>query len=167
MRMRKLRHCGRLAQSQALRRILRKVTDSGPFAGKMSRSCARFENRLHRFDERFTTQNARFCLCRHSTGLATPTRSKLPPSWRRCQGKPGVAVDRVTADLQTAFERRLHGTGFARWTKPLGGYFISVDVHEGCAARVVEMARHARAFIGRRFGGHAGRLYNTLPRQAR
>jgi DNA-binding transcriptional MocR family regulator len=45
--------------------------------------------------------------------------------------------------VEAAFERRLHGTGFARWTKPLGGYFISVDVHDGCAARVVELASEA------------------------
>jgi DNA-binding transcriptional MocR family regulator len=45
--------------------------------------------------------------------------------------------------VETAFARRLEGTGFARWTEPLGGYFVSVDVHEGCATRVVEMAKQA------------------------
>jgi DNA-binding transcriptional MocR family regulator len=45
--------------------------------------------------------------------------------------------------VDTAFERRLQGTGFARWTKPLGGYFVSVDVHDGCATRVVGLAREA------------------------
>jgi DNA-binding transcriptional MocR family regulator len=40
-----------------------------------------------------------------------------------------------------ALARRLHGTGFASWTTPRGGYFISVDVHAGCAARVVELAK--------------------------
>jgi DNA-binding transcriptional MocR family regulator len=45
--------------------------------------------------------------------------------------------------VETALERRLQGTGFARWTKPFGGYFVSVDVHEGCAARVVELAKAA------------------------
>jgi DNA-binding transcriptional MocR family regulator len=45
--------------------------------------------------------------------------------------------------VDAAFERRLHGTGFARWTRPLGGYFVSVDVYDGCAGRVVELARHA------------------------
>jgi DNA-binding transcriptional MocR family regulator len=45
--------------------------------------------------------------------------------------------------VEAAFERRLQGSGFARWTKPLGGYFVSVDVHDGCAARVVELARQA------------------------
>src|SRR5262249_52036704 len=40
--------------------------------------------------------------------------------------------------VAAAFERRLGETAFARWTKPLGGYFISVDVYDGCATRVVE-----------------------------
>jgi aspartate/methionine/tyrosine aminotransferase len=45
--------------------------------------------------------------------------------------------------VDAAFERRVQGTGFARWTTPPGGYFVSVDVHEGCAGRVVELARQA------------------------
>ena len=45
--------------------------------------------------------------------------------------------------VETAFARRLEGTGFARWTKPLGGYFVSVDVCDSCASRVVELAKQA------------------------
>jgi DNA-binding transcriptional MocR family regulator len=45
--------------------------------------------------------------------------------------------------VEAAFERRLQGTGFARWTTPLGGYFVSVDVYDGCATRVVELAKEA------------------------
>lgn len=45
------------------------------------------------------------------------------------------------AAVDAALERRLAGSGFARWTKPLGGYFVSVDVIPGCAARVVELAK--------------------------
>ena len=45
--------------------------------------------------------------------------------------------------VEAAFTRRLEGTDFARWTKPLGGYFVSVDVHEGCATRIVELAKQA------------------------
>jgi DNA-binding transcriptional MocR family regulator len=47
------------------------------------------------------------------------------------------------AAIDAAFEQRLRDSGFARWTKPLGGYFVSVDVHAGCAARVVDLARQA------------------------
>ena len=47
------------------------------------------------------------------------------------------------AAVLEALERRLGGTGAARWTKPEGGYFISVDVADGTAARVVALAKEA------------------------
>ena len=37
----------------------------------------------------------------------------------------------------------LDGTGLARWTNPEGGYFISVDVLDGCAKRVVQLCAEA------------------------
>ncbi len=37
----------------------------------------------------------------------------------------------------------LTGTGIASWTKPNGGYFISVDVLPGCAKRVVQLCKEA------------------------
>ena len=37
----------------------------------------------------------------------------------------------------------LGDTGSASWTKPLGGYFISLDVPEGCAKQTVAMAKKA------------------------
>ena len=40
-------------------------------------------------------------------------------------------------------EERLGGLGVAEWTDPAGGYFISVNVVEGTAARVVELAKQA------------------------
>lgn len=40
-------------------------------------------------------------------------------------------------------EERLAGKGFATWTHPTGGYFISLDVMDGCATRVWELARDA------------------------
>ncbi len=42
--------------------------------------------------------------------------------------------------VEAAFEKRLGGSGIAEWTRPLGGYFVSVDVLPGCARRVVELA---------------------------
>jgi DNA-binding transcriptional MocR family regulator len=47
------------------------------------------------------------------------------------------------AAVDAAFSRRLEGAGVAAWTKPLGGYFICVDVLDGCAKRVVALARDA------------------------
>ncbi|MEE0929409.1 MAG: aminotransferase [Acutalibacteraceae bacterium] len=40
-------------------------------------------------------------------------------------------------------ESQLGGFNIAQWIKPNGGYFISVDVLEGCAKRVVELCKEA------------------------
>ena len=41
------------------------------------------------------------------------------------------------------FEKELSGKDIAVWTKPKGGYFISVNVLEGCAKRVEELCAKA------------------------
>jgi DNA-binding transcriptional MocR family regulator len=41
------------------------------------------------------------------------------------------------------FAELLTGTGAASWTEPEGGYFVSLDVMEGCAKRVVALAKDA------------------------
>lgn len=38
---------------------------------------------------------------------------------------------------------QLGGLGVASWLEPNGGYFVSVDVPDGCAKRVVELCREA------------------------
>ncbi|MBR7743192.1 aminotransferase class I/II-fold pyridoxal phosphate-dependent enzyme [Phycicoccus sp. BSK3Z-2] len=45
--------------------------------------------------------------------------------------------------VQEALEAGLGGLGVARWTTPRGGYFVSLDVPDGCAARVVALAKQA------------------------
>lgn len=45
--------------------------------------------------------------------------------------------------VYAAFDKRLKGTGAATWTRPEGGYFIDVNVIDGCARRVVELAKQA------------------------
>ena len=40
-------------------------------------------------------------------------------------------------------DAELDGYGIATWTKPNGGYFISFDVMEGCAKKVVNMCKEA------------------------
>jgi DNA-binding transcriptional MocR family regulator len=42
-----------------------------------------------------------------------------------------------------AFDQHLAGLGVATWTKPKGGYFISLDVRDGCAREVVRLAKEA------------------------
>ncbi len=41
------------------------------------------------------------------------------------------------------FQKELGGLQIAKWTEPHGGYFISVDVLEGCAKRVVSLCKEA------------------------
>ncbi len=40
-----------------------------------------------------------------------------------------------------ALEGELGGLGIAEWIKPRGGYFVSIDVMEGCAKRVVQLCK--------------------------
>ena len=42
-----------------------------------------------------------------------------------------------------ALTEGLAGLGVAEWTRPAGGYFVSLDVLDGCAARVVALAKEA------------------------
>ena len=47
------------------------------------------------------------------------------------------------AELDRVLSEQLSGLGIAEWTKPVGGYFVSLDVLDGTAARVVELAKQA------------------------
>jgi len=47
------------------------------------------------------------------------------------------------AAFDEVLTRYLAGTGTATWNKPEGGYFINVDVKDGCARRVVQLAKEA------------------------
>lgn len=45
--------------------------------------------------------------------------------------------------VDDALEARLAGSGLATWTKPKGGYFVSVDVLDGCAKEVIKRCADA------------------------
>jgi len=45
--------------------------------------------------------------------------------------------------VDAALTERLEGLGVAEWTRPTGGYFVNLDVLDGTATRVVELAREA------------------------
>lgn len=45
--------------------------------------------------------------------------------------------------VQDALERELGGRGIVEWTRPAGGYFISINTRNGCARRVVQLAAEA------------------------
>jgi len=47
------------------------------------------------------------------------------------------------AEVDRLLTERLGGLGIATWTKPTGGYFVSLDLLDGTAARVVELAKGA------------------------
>jgi DNA-binding transcriptional MocR family regulator len=47
------------------------------------------------------------------------------------------------AEVQRVLEERLGGLGIASWTNPTGGYFVSLDVLDGTASRVIELAKDA------------------------
>ncbi|WP_435746669.1 aminotransferase [Nocardioides sp. SYSU DS0663] len=47
------------------------------------------------------------------------------------------------AEVERVLSERLGGLGVAEWTRPTGGYFVSLDVLDGTASRVVELAREA------------------------
>ena len=66
------------------------------------------------------------------------------------------------AAVTAAFERELAGTGVASWTTPKGGYFISLDVQDGCAREVVRLAKAAGVALT-----PAGATWPHRPRPAR
>jgi DNA-binding transcriptional MocR family regulator len=45
--------------------------------------------------------------------------------------------------VQDVLERELGGTGVASWSRPRGGYFVSLDTPPGCAKKVVALAAEA------------------------
>jgi DNA-binding transcriptional MocR family regulator len=47
------------------------------------------------------------------------------------------------AEVERVLSERLGGLGVATWTKPTGGYFVSLDVLDGTASRVVQLAKEA------------------------
>ena len=61
---------------------------------------------------------------------------------RHMDGHRQLLVPKFDA-VDGALQARLAGTGAARWTRPEGGYFITVDAMDGTARRVVDLARDA------------------------
>jgi DNA-binding transcriptional MocR family regulator len=47
------------------------------------------------------------------------------------------------AEVERILSENLGGLGVATWTKPTGGYFVSLDVLDGTASRVIELAKGA------------------------
>jgi DNA-binding transcriptional MocR family regulator len=64
--------------------------------------------------------------------------------------------------LQT-LDREFSGTGILDWTPPKGGYFVSVDVLDGCAKAVVALAKEAGVVLT---GAGATYPYKKDPRDS-
>jgi DNA-binding transcriptional MocR family regulator len=47
------------------------------------------------------------------------------------------------AEVERILSERLGGLDVATWTRPTGGYFVSLDVLDGTASRVIELAKEA------------------------
>jgi aspartate/methionine/tyrosine aminotransferase len=45
--------------------------------------------------------------------------------------------------VQTVLEKELAGKNVAEWSKPAGGYFVSLNTNQGCATAVIDMAAEA------------------------
>lgn len=68
------------------------------------------------------------------------------------------------AEVERILDERLGGLEVATWTRPTGGYFVSLDVLDGTASRVVALAKEAGVALtpaGASFpGGHDPRDRN-------
>ncbi len=62
---------------------------------------------------------------------------------RRQMGRHATLLREKFDVLETVLSRDLGGLGCASWTHPKGGYFVSLDVSDGCARRTYELAREA------------------------
>jgi DNA-binding transcriptional MocR family regulator len=74
---------------------------------------------------------------RHSEFFGSPT------GVREHMAKHREIIAPKFAEVERVLSERLGGLGVATWTRPTGGYFVSLDVLDGTASRVIELAREA------------------------
>lgn len=65
---------------------------------------------------------------------------KEPGSVRAHMKKHAAIMGPKFDCVQRVLERELGGTGLATWTKPRGGYFVSMDTKPGKAAQAIKLA---------------------------
>ncbi len=96
--------------------------------------------------------NMRWFISRQSTRTIGPDKLNQLRHVRLLRNTAGIAAHMEQqrrllqpkfAAVTEVFETRLGGTGVATWTLPRGGYFVSLDVLDGCADRVVTLAKAA------------------------
>ena len=96
--------------------------------------------------------NMRWFVSRHSTRTIGPDKLNQLRHARVLRDQAGLSLHMEKhrrllapkfAAVREVFAARLGGTGVASWTDPRGGYFVSLDVLDGCATRVVALAKAA------------------------
>jgi len=96
--------------------------------------------------------NMRWFVSRQSTRTIGPDKLNQMRHVQVLRNDAGIAthmerhrrlLEPKFAAVQEVFEARLGGTGVAVWTQPRGGYFVSLDVLDHCARRVVVLAKAA------------------------
>ena len=96
--------------------------------------------------------NMRWFVSRHSTRTIGPDKLNQMRHVLVLRDAAGIAAHMEQhrrllapkfAAVQEVFNARLGGTGVAAWTQPRGGYFVSLDVLDACAQRVVALAKAA------------------------
>jgi DNA-binding transcriptional MocR family regulator len=96
--------------------------------------------------------NMRWFVSRQSTRTIGPDKLNQMRHVRVLRNDAGIAahmerhrrlLEPKFAAVQDVLEARLGGTGVAVWTQPRGGYFVSLDVLDDCAQRVVALAKAA------------------------
>ena len=78
-----------------------------------------------------------------STSCGTRSSSAPPQGVRDHMVKHREIIAPKFAEVERILTERLGGLGVATWTKPTGGYFVSLDVLDGTASRVVQLAKEA------------------------
>jgi len=99
-----------------------------------------------------SSANMRWFVSRHSTRTIGPDKLNQMRHVLVLRDAAGIAAHMEQqrrllapkfAAVQEVFDTRLGGTGVAAWTQPRGGYFVSLDVIDACARRVVALAKAA------------------------
>lgn len=113
-----------------------KVTFAGAGVGLFAGSQANVDWYLERMQKR-TIGGDKINQLRHLRLLKNPAGIAA-----LMQGHRAILAPKFAA-VQDIFSSNLGGSGIADWTQPKGGYFITLNVLEGCAKRVVALAKKA------------------------
>ena len=113
-----------------------KITFSGAGLGLMAAS----DNNLERIRRQYSVQTIGFNKLNHL--MHTRYLKNLDGIKQLMQGHKKILAPKFRAVLDR-LDRELAPLGIAEYTRPGGGYFISLNTHPGCAKRTVELCKEA------------------------